>query len=167
MISSPAPDALLVALVLCPGAYSRNRFFSLYQNPEAFEARRRAALVRSIVAELAHADPQRRGRVVSIEDDGASGNGLITYIVPSIGLRRSTLLSTLELSIVRYAVARRMGSTEGLDTDEATRLRIENALRGLSPEIADSARSAFEEALFDGADDEIDEFVLTDAPGEG
>jgi hypothetical protein len=123
--------------------------------------------VRSIVAELAHADPLRRGRVVSIEDCGASGNGSITYVVPSLGLRRSTLLSALELSIIRYAVARRMGATAGLDADDATRVRIENALRGLSPEMADSARNGLEQALFDGADDEIDEFVLTDAPGEG
>ena len=163
MIPPPNPDALLVALVLCPGAYSRNRFYSLYAHPEASAVRRRAALVRSIVAELAHADPLRRGRIVSIDDGDDSGNGSLTYVVSSLGLRRSTLLTSLELSIIHYAVARRVGMTEGLDAGEGTQERIESALRGLSPEMADSARSAFENALFD---DEADESVLNDAPRE-
>lgn len=162
MIQPPDLDALLVALVLCPGAYSRNRFFALFANPEASAVRRRAALVRSIVAELAHADPLRRGRIVSIDDGDDTGNGLLTYVVSSLGLRRSTSLSSLELSIIQYAVARRVGIAEGLDAGDGTRERIETALRGLSPEMADSARSALEDALFD----DVDESVLNDAPRE-
>jgi hypothetical protein len=160
MIPPPDPDALLVALVLCPGAYSRNRFYAMYVNPEASAVRRRAALVRSIVAALAHADPLRRGRVVSIDDCNDSGMGSLTYVVSSVGLRRSTTLTSLELSIIQYAVTRRVGIAEGLDAGDGTRERIEGALRGLSPEIADSARSGLEDALFD---DGADEFVLSDA----
>jgi hypothetical protein len=160
MIPPPDPDALLVALVLCPGVYSRNRFYSMYANPEASAVRRRAALVRSIVAELAHADPLRRGRVISIDDCNDSGMGSLTYVVSSLGLRRSTTLTSLELSIIQYAVTRRVGSTDGFDAGEDTHERIEGALRGLSPEIADSARSALENALFD---DGADESVLNDA----
>ena len=163
MISAPAPDALLVALVLCPGAYSRNRFYSMYATPEGSAVRRRAALVRSIVAELAHPDPLRRGRIVAIDEFQGDHLGSLTYVVASLGLRRSTLLKPLELSIIEYAVMRRVGVTEGLDAGETTRDRIENALRGLSPEIADSARSALENELFD---DEPNESVLHDAPHE-
>jgi len=164
MITSLDPDALLVALVLCPGAYSRNRFYSMYATPEASAVRRRAALVRSIVAELAHADPLRRGRIVAVEAAPGDGHLSLTYVVTSLGLRRSTLLTVLELSIIQYAVMRRVGSMEGLDGGESSRERIECALRGLSPDIADSARRALEDELFD---DDTDESVLQDAHHEG
>lgn len=162
-MTSLDPDALLVALVLCPGAYSRNRFFSLYATPETSAIRRRAALVRSIVAELAHADPLRRGRIIAVDDIQGDGHGSLTYVVSSLGLRRSTLLTALELSIIQYAVTRRVGTTHGLDGGESTRERIESALQGLSPEIVDSARRALENELFD---DETDESVLQDAHHE-
>ena len=161
MISPPDPDALLVALVLCPGAYSRNRFFELYARPEASAVRRRASLVRSIVVELAHVDPLRRGRIVSIDGGDDGGPAQLTYVVSSLGMRRSTSLSQLELSIIRYAVSRRVGTTEGLDAADDTRERIETALCKLSPELADSARKTLENALFE---DEVDEFVLNDVP---
>lgn len=163
MIASLDPDALLVALVLCPGAYSRNRFYEMYATPEGSAVRRRAALVRSIVSELAHADPLRRGRVVAIDDIQAQGCGSLTYVVPSLGLRRSTLVTALELSIIQYAVMRRVGTTEGLEGGDATHKRIELALHGLAPDIADSARRTLESELFD---DEADESVLHDVHHE-
>ncbi len=163
MISAPDPDALLVALVLCPGAYSRNRFYSMYATPEGSAVRRRAALVRSIVASLAHPDPLRRGRIVAIDEMQGDRHGSLTYVVSSLGLRRSTLLTALELSIIQYAVMRRVGTIEGLETGESARDEIESALRGLSPEIAESGRWALENELFD---DEADESVLQDARHE-
>jgi hypothetical protein len=45
-------EALLVALVLVPASYSRNRFFELYKDPARRRVRRRAAQLRSVVAEL-------------------------------------------------------------------------------------------------------------------
>lgn len=163
MIVLPDPDALLVALVLCPGTYSRNKFYAMYVTPEGSAIRRRAALVRSIVAELAHPDPLRRGRIVAINDSSSQGRRALSYVVSALGLRRSTLLTSLELAIIEYAVTRRVGSTEGFDAGEASRERVESALRGLSPEIADSARMTLEKELFD---DEADESVLHDARHE-
>lgn len=163
MTSLPNLDALLVALVLCPGSYSRNRFYSMYAMPEALAVRRRAALVRSIVAELAHADPSRRGRIVAMDDISTQGRGSLTYTVSSLGLRRSTQLTALELSIIEYAVGRRIGGTEGLDTGARSWERIEDALRELSPEIAESAHKALENDLFD---DGADELVSHDAQHE-
>lgn len=157
-------DALLVALVLCPGAYSRNRFYAMYATPEAAAVRRRAALVRSIVAELAHPDPVRRGRIVSVDDISAQGHGSLTYVVSSLGLRRSTLLTALEFSIIQYAVTRKVGISAGFEVSESSHERLENALCGLSPEIADSARRVLENELFDG---EADESVWHNAPHEG
>ena len=42
-------DALLVALVLDPSTYSRNRFFDRHNNAVFRRVRRRASLVRSVV----------------------------------------------------------------------------------------------------------------------
>ena len=164
MMSVPSSDALLVALVLCPGAYSRNRFYAMYATPEAAAVRRRASLVRSIVSELAHPDPLRRGRVTSMDDISTQGHGTLTYVVSSLGLKRSTLLSALELSIIQYAVSRKIGISDGFDADESSRERLEIALCGLSPEIADSARQGIENELFDG---ETDESVWHNVQHEG
>jgi hypothetical protein len=135
----------------------------MYVTPEASAVRRRAALVRSIVAALAHADPLRRGRIVAVDDIQGHGHGSLTYIVSSLGLRRSTLLTALELSIIQYAIMRRVGALEGLEAGESARERIESALCGLSPEIADSARWGLENELFD---DDVEESVLHDAHHE-
>jgi hypothetical protein len=163
-MTAPSSDALLVALVLCPGAYSRNRFYAMYATPEGSAVRRRAALVRSIVAELAHPDPLRRGRVVSMDDISAQGHGSLTYVVSSLGLRRSTSLTALEFSIIQYAVTRKVGSTPEFDAGESSHERLENALCGLSPDIADSARRVLENELFD---EEADESVWHNAHHDG
>jgi hypothetical protein len=162
-MNSPHPDALLVALVLCPGVYSRNRFYALYSDPEVLAVRRRAAMVRSVVGELAHSDLLRRGKIISIENISIPGRTRLTYVVSSLGLRRTTTLSSLELTLIQYAVERRIGAIEGLEVGEGARERIELVLRGLSPDIADSARRAIESDLFD---DEADESVFQDAHQE-
>lgn len=101
-IDAPAvdPEALLVALVLAPSTFSRNRFFSLYADPEARRVRRRAALLRSIVRQLV-AGADRAGLAPA-----ASGGALLTYDVPSLGLKRTAALDALELAVLRIAVAR-------------------------------------------------------------
>lgn len=160
---SPHPDALFVALVLCPGVYSRNRFYGLYADPEVLAVRRRAALVRSIIAELCHPDIVRRGKILSIEESAIPGQTTLTYVVASLGLRRTTTLSPLESMVIRYAAERRIGALDGFDFSADARERIELVLRGLSPDIADSARKALENDLFD---DETDENVFQDVRQE-
>ncbi|XXX76884.1 hypothetical protein WMF30_55475 [Sorangium sp. So ce134] len=93
-------EALFVALVLAPSTFSRNRFFSLYADPEARRVRRRAALLRSIVRQLV-AGAGRAGLAPA-----ASGGALLTYDVPSLGLKRTAALDDLELAVLRIAVAR-------------------------------------------------------------
>ncbi|WP_437734056.1 hypothetical protein [Sorangium sp. So ce1335] len=102
MKGSPPIDleALFVALVLAPSTFSRNRFFSLYADPETRRVRRRAALLRSIVRQLV-AGADRAGLAPA-----ASGGALLTYDVPSLGLKRTAALDALELAVLRIAVAR-------------------------------------------------------------
>ena len=128
-------EALLVALVLDPATYSRNRFFRLYTDAPARRARRRAALVRSIIRHLAAEDEARRGEIVEAvhTDDGWTQ---LTYTVPAVGLKRSTKLEPLELSLVRFALSR-VGLLSGrprpapAGDDDEDRQRIESALRRL------------------------------------
>ncbi|MDI3289413.1 hypothetical protein [Polyangium sp. 15x6] len=146
MITRPDLEALLVALVLVPGTYSRNRFFSLFADPEAARVRRRAKLLRSVIVEVTQSDPARRGHIVAI-DEQKDGGATFTYVVPSLNLRRTTTLSELELSIVRYALAHRAGSIAPatppdekafapLGEDDPVRARIEDTLRKLAPDLA-------------------------------
>ena len=50
-------SALFSALVLVPSAFSRNRFFKLFEDPERKRLRRRAARVRGIIRQLV--EPER------------------------------------------------------------------------------------------------------------
>ena len=93
-------DALLVALVLAPTTYSRNRFFGLYVDPSARRARRRASMLRSLVRHLAG---DAEGVALA---PGADGGARLTYEVPALGLKRTVTLESLELAVVRFAVAR-------------------------------------------------------------
>lgn len=131
------PEALLVALVLAPATFSRNRFFSLYTDPEARRVRRRAALLRSIVRQLVGG--AGRARLAP----AACGGALLTYDVPSLGLKRTAALDALELAVVRFAVARGASPPPG---DQGDRWPAGSAAdgpalpRALFPEPADTMR---------------------------
>jgi hypothetical protein len=134
-MNAPDLEALLVALVLAPATYSRNRFFSLYTDPEVRRVRRRASLIRSIVRHIAHISSAVQVETLTIEPV-VGGRVALTYVVPSIGLRRTSILDPLELSLVRFAVARapkEPPSAAALAPDDPDRLRIEAALVRLAP----------------------------------
>lgn len=131
-LASIDSEALLVALVLAPATYSRNRFFALYTDPEVRRVRSRAALVRSIVRHVARIDPAERGEILSVEPT-ATGRVELTYVVPALGLRRTATLDPIELSLVRFDMARAPGKREPLAADDPDRLRIEAALQRLAP----------------------------------
>jgi hypothetical protein len=125
-------EALLVALVLAPATYSRNRFFSLYTDPEIRRIRRRASLIRGIVQHVSRANPGTRAEVVRTEPSGA-GRYDFTYVVPALGLRRTATLDPIELSLVRFAMSRSSACGAPLDPDDPDRRRIEAALHRLAP----------------------------------
>lgn len=122
------PDALLVALVLAPATYSRNRFFEMYQDPAVRRVRRRAAHIRGVVRQVTAREGEPRFSPVA-EDRVELG-----YEVPSLGLRRTVLLDPIELSLVRFAMARARdaGSPPPSDPD---RIRVEEALARLAPAL--------------------------------
>jgi hypothetical protein len=112
-LSAPPPvdlEALLVALVLAPSTFSRNRFFALYADARARRVRRRAAVLRGIVRQVS-AGVERAEATPS-----AQGGASLTYEVPALGMKRTAALDAFELSVVRFALER--GLT-GAQADEA------------------------------------------------
>jgi hypothetical protein len=132
--ASPDPNALLCALILAPGTYSRNRFFDLFEASAAREVRRRARRVRSIVVQLTDPWPPRggreggepRARIVTerVLDDGRVQ---LHYRVDDLNLSRVATLEPLEAAALRYAL-HRAGRGEVHPTD---RRLVENALQQL------------------------------------
>lgn len=135
-------DALLVALTLAPTTFSRNRFFGLYTDPAARRVHRRAALLRGVMKQLV-APEGPRGVTLAPEE---GGGGLLAYEMPALGLRRTVTLEPLELSVLRFAIARGRDLVPdvlaALRPDPSDAPQVEAALSRLMPE-----------ACYDGAAD--------------
>lgn len=116
-------DGLLVALVLVPHSYSRNRFFSLFRQREASRVRRRAALLRSVIAELVDDE-------IEVEPSREGGRVVLRYDLPELGARRESRMSEDEFALVDMVVRR---SRPGLAFDvlPEARDRIAPALERL------------------------------------
>ncbi len=97
-------DALLAALILAPRTFARNRFFTLFQNPEAAKIRRRASRVRGILRQLA-GTPKPAAEIVG-ERVMTDGQVLLRYRVEELGYTRTAALSSLEAATLRYALHR-------------------------------------------------------------
>lgn len=123
------PEALLCALVLAPRTFSRNRFYSLYENPVLRKVRGRAARVRGIVRQLT-GNGRPKGEIVG-EQVLEDGRVLIRYHVAELKYSRTTALSELEASALRYALHRAGGAP--LSDDD--RARVEDALNRFSNEF--------------------------------
>lgn len=132
--ASPDLDALLCALILAPGTYSRNRFFDMFEASAARAVRRRALRVRSMVIQLtepwAHADelprstPRARILGERMLDDGRIQ---LRYRMDDLNLTRTATLDPLEAAALRYAL-HRAGRGE---VHPADRRLVENALQQL------------------------------------
>lgn len=120
------PEALLVALTLVPTSYARNRFEPMYRREALRRVRRRASMVRSIIRDLLWGVARYRARVVAVTQ--ASADALwLEYRVPEIDLRRTCMLTPLELTLIRFALRRALDAPG----KPATRLRPAADLSGL------------------------------------
>ena len=114
----------MVALVLVPHSYPRNKFFQLYRDPGAAAVRRRAARLRSIIAELAgDADDL----TVAIDDDGEA---TLSYRLDDLGATRVCVLDPTELALVKVAVDRLAPRPE-LEVDAASAEHIQSLVERL------------------------------------
>jgi hypothetical protein len=97
-------EALLAALILAPRTFSRNRFFWLFEKPEAARIRRRAARIRGILRQLT-GTPKPVAEIVG-ERVLSDGQVHLRYRVEDLGYTRTAALSTLEAATLRYAMHR-------------------------------------------------------------
>ncbi len=107
----PNSDALLVALILAPSTFSRNKFFEMFQQEPLKMARRRAQLVRSVIKDLTEPWPHPgeipgHPSAVVVEEVMHENDFTLTYVVEELGYRRSVLLTHLEAAALRYALER-------------------------------------------------------------
>lgn len=136
MSAVPDLDALLCALILAPGTYSRNRFFDLFEASAARSVRRRALRVRSMLVQLTEpwplADTEGRPRAhvlgERVLDDGRI---LLRYRVEDLNLTRTATLDPLEAAALRYAL-HRAGRGEVAAAD---RRLVESALQQLCGDL--------------------------------
>ena len=133
-MNAPDLEGLLIAMVLAPGTYARNRFFALHTRPEVIKVRRRATLVRGIIRHLSRQSALTAGEIRSVVP-AAEGRLTRTYEVPSVGLVRKATLDPIELALVRFTLARLPGQAGPLGDDDPDRIRIETALGRLSPRL--------------------------------
>jgi hypothetical protein len=123
-------DALLCALILAPNTFSRNKFFQLFEDPNAGKVRRRATRVRGIIRQLV-GDGKTRAQVVG-ERVMADGQVLIRYHVKHLDLYRSTALNELEAAAMRFALSRAgLGRLSAEDRE-----RVEGAFAKLSKTLS-------------------------------
>lgn len=133
MATTPDPEALLVALVIAPGTYSRNKFFELYENADLRHARRRAQLVRSVIKDLTEPWPYPGSipphpKPVIVEERKQSDGLHLTYEIANFGYRRSTILSSVETAALRYALHR----AGVCDLDPSEKALVEESLNKLA-----------------------------------
>jgi hypothetical protein len=119
-------DALLAALILAPRTFSRNRFFWLFERPEAAKVRRRASRIRGILRQLA-GTPKPAAEIVG-ERVLTDGQVHLRYRVEDLNYTRTAALSSLEAATLRYALHR--SGKAALSSDE--RDAVEGALARLN-----------------------------------
>jgi hypothetical protein len=119
-------ESLVVGMTLVPGLVSRNRFFSLFEDPEVRRARMRSALLRGIVRQLAGTQGHVEGLTIAQGVDECE----LRYRVPGLRVERRTCLTPVELACVRYLAGR--ANVPGLHPNDEDRAWIDGALRKLA-----------------------------------
>jgi hypothetical protein len=134
MTARPDPDALLVALVLAPATFSRNKFFEMFEENALAHARRRAQIVRSVIKELTEPWPHpgetpSHSKPIIEEEIERNGELHLTYRIDEFDYRRSAVLGRIEAAALRYALHRAgKGDVSGED-----RTLVESCLAKMNP----------------------------------
>jgi D-aminopeptidase len=118
-------EALVVAMTLVPRFVSRNKSFTLFENPDVRSARARAAVLRGIVRQLAGG----QGHVEALDVTARTGAREMRYRVPGVRFERRAILSETEYGCVAYLAAR--AGIPGVRVTGDDRARIDAALRRL------------------------------------
>jgi hypothetical protein len=126
-------DALVVAMTIVPGLYSRNKMFAFFNDPEIRRARARAAQLRGIVRQLAGS--QGAPAIVELSrahrgSPAAAAPAVLCFSIPLIRLVRRVELSELEAACLAYLCAR--AGVTCLHPEPDDRVMLDSALRKLA-----------------------------------
>jgi hypothetical protein len=98
----PDAEALVCAMALHPGVYSRNRMFGFFDEPYVRAARSRARFVRSVARELAG----RAGSVSDVHiDELPEGRVRVRFRIPRLSASREVELTALERALLVHLSA--------------------------------------------------------------
>lgn len=122
-------DALLVAMTVVPGLYSRNRMFALYNDPHVKYAKARSAILRGVVRHLLGTAGEAEVELAKAEPSSGSGV-VLRYRIERLRMERRIELSELEAACVAYLSGR--GGCVSLHATDRDRALIEAALKRLS-----------------------------------
>jgi hypothetical protein len=127
------PDAVMVALIVAPGVYSRNRMFALFEHAPMKAARKRASLVRGIVRQwMTYRREELRIHFAPGSSTRQGENPIqVTYSIESVRLRCEVSLSDLEAACLRYVASR--GPKAVLEPNAADATRVQEMLQRLLP----------------------------------
>ena len=119
-------EALTAAMATVPLLYSRNRLFTLFNEPIVRRARVRARLVRGLVRFIGRTDAE-------VDLATSLDKVRIGYRIPRLRLSRSVTLSDFELSLLRTLLAKGPHPA-ALAAKDDDRTRIDAALARLPKE---------------------------------
>jgi hypothetical protein len=123
-------EAITVAMAVAPGVYSRNRFFELFQAPEIRRARRRAAVIQSVVRHFALLGDSGMDLGSAVTIERAPERVVFRYRVPRLAMGRRVELSPLEASCVLFLSHR--AKLTGLAPSDIERQDVMQALSTLA-----------------------------------
>lgn len=99
LLGGPDHEAVVVAMIVAPGVYARNRMFDFFRTAAAQRARKRAATVRGVVGQL--------GRAVNVTvTEAGPDRWTLRYAIASINFSRVVELTTAEIAALRIACER-------------------------------------------------------------
>lgn len=126
--------ALVVAMVVVPALYSRNKMFALFNDPRLRRARRRAIALRTAIRQLASGAAED----LRLEVVGPALTRL-TYELPRLHFTRTIELAATERACLVYAVDRERPGV--LPCSAEDRSVVERTLARLAPASAIATRT--------------------------
>jgi hypothetical protein len=112
----PRQAALLAALVIAPGVFTRNRHFELLSSGAGARARKQAKVLRGLVVHLARSSPAAEQITFVAKGEHVE----VTYVIPSMNYTRNLRISAFEARLVQYVVTRQSGEVNAENNEESS-----------------------------------------------
>jgi hypothetical protein len=120
-------ERLVCAMTLVPSAFSRNKFFALFERPHVKHARARAANLRGVVEHLSN-----RNLIISdLTFERGIERSILAYRIESLAFARRVEMTALETVVVSFLLQK--ASVPGFSVGPDERARMDATLASLAP----------------------------------